>query len=197
MGRRKLVKLIFLWVVTHLAVAAAFASNSKPLPFVISSSGAELLVRIDLGAGGEGRILRKPNDSQNSSATYFRWDIKSATYVYYMTATLPQPVRPDVAHINRAGYLVTIGNCVNRPWVATIGILSPDGALVKSYELGELYTPEALDAMPPTKGVVVGLCPGWLSEETQVTMRSKNILVTDVFGKTFDFDLLDGSYEYR
>ena len=199
MRRDKLAKLVFLWVMTHLAVTAAFATTAIQMPFVISSSGAELLVRIDLGAGGEGRYLRKPNDSDNSFATYFRWDTKSARYVYYMTATLPQPVLPHVAHINSSGYLVTFDNCVGNNWMAAIGILSPDGVLVKSYELRELYAPEVLDTMPITftKGVMLGLCSGWLSEETRVIMTSKSVLVTDAFGKTFDFNLSDGSYEYR
>ncbi len=197
MSRYDLAKLVFLWVVMHLVVTAAFASQVHRLPFVISSSGAELLVRIDRGAGGEGRFLRKPEDSDNSFATYFRWDAKSATYVYYMTATLPQPVLPHRAHINGAGYLVTIGNCVNRSWLPAIGILSPNGVLVKSYELGELYEREVLDTMPWTKGTEIGLCSGWLSEETPVSMGSKSVRVTDGFGKTFDFELSDGSFEYR
>ena len=197
MRRDKLAKLVFLWVMTHLAVTAASTSVIPRSAYVISSPSAELLVRIDRGAGGEGRYLRKPNDSDNSFATYFRWDTKSATYVHYMTATLPQPVIPHVAQINRAGYLVTFDNCVDTNWLPAIGILSPDGVLVKSYELRELYAPEVLDTMPFTQGADVGLCSGWLSEETRVSMSSKSVRVTDVFGKKFDFELSDGSFEYR
>lgn len=197
MGKQILEKVVLVCAVMLLAIAAAFATSGIPAPFVISSPGAELLVRIDPGSGGEGRYLRTPNDSQNSSATYFRWDPKLATYVYYMTATLPQPVQPNVARINRTGYLVTIDNCVNRPWVATIGFLSPDGVLIKSYSLNDLYTPEMLDNMPFTETVIAGQCSGWLSEDSEVSLYAKKVFVTDVFGNTFDFDLSDGSYDYR
>src|SRR6266566_21941 len=79
-----------------------------------------------------------------ATAEFYRLE-KDRSYRLAATAPLLNPVAPIEFFVTDHGFLVTLDNWHNMGYGKVVVFYSPQGALVKAYELSDLFTPGEID----------------------------------------------------
>jgi len=177
-----------------LASQLSATTWTPPKPTVVVSQDAYLLVRIEPGSN---RVQSPPYVAPfsvgNAQAIYFHYDEESGSYKQYQSVTLANGSAPADSILKDNGVLVTIDS-----WGPSTGpavaIYSPIGELVAAHTLSDLYSEEVVEALRwnSAAGAV-----SWRKSELRLRFRHDSVLVFDRFGNVFDFDINDGSFDYR
>lgn len=106
---------------------------------------------------------------------------------------LPHPVSPVSALVSDEGFVITFDNWHNLGVGKVVVIHGPDGRLVRSYELAELYPPARLGKIRQSVSSRAWRCqPVHFVEPAE----QKSVYVPEVLGGYFVFGLASGGMTY-
>ena len=171
------VRLIFALVL--VASNVTFADDwAAPQPRIASSPDTLVLVRV------------VPN-STYSDAIFYRRNSATDSYHSYSEIQLPNRFAPVEFFVNDDGVLVTLDNWASIGYGSVISIFDPDGQIVVSYSLEDLYAAGAIDEFPRTVSSRY-----WRSDHTP-RFTQDAFRIVDRFKNVLFFDLTDGSVASR
>jgi hypothetical protein len=140
----------FCMLVLACACAAPAAADSWARPVVreVFSASRDHFVRVTpgdnmaavVGFGGSAK-------GRNATALFYR-RFPDRSYRLVHEVTLLNPVAPVDVFVADGGQLVTVDNWHNRGFGAVLVLYGPDGKLVKSYALDELFPKSEAGAFP-------------------------------------------------
>jgi hypothetical protein len=132
-----------------------------------------------------------PRGRYASALLYGRQADRSYTLLHEIR--LPNPVSPVSALVSDEGYLITFDNWHNLGMGKVVVIHGPDGRLVRSYELAELYPPARLGKLRQSVSSRPWRChPIHFVEPAE----QKRVYVPEVLGGYFVFALASGAMTY-
>lgn len=180
-----------------LARTGVFA-DEWPGPQVITefSESGEYFLRIYPGKslGETFGFAGAPRGLHAKAEFYARQSDRSYRLIW--ERELLNPVAPVDVLVSNKGYVITLDNWHNMGYGKIVALYTPQGALIRSYELTDLYTKDQLSRISGsvssrhwrgrTRGLFGLVDP---SEQTKV-------YVMDSFRNTFVFDLRTGKYSY-
>lgn len=127
---------------------------------------------------------------KHASAQWFRWDGKD--FVRQHAATLLNPVSPVEIRVANNGALVSFDNWGGVGTGAIVAIYAPNGKLVRSYTLDQLYPAAAVRKFRRTVSSV-----HWRCHQSLTPGPDGVLTVHDSSGGYLDFKLANGSVIYH
>ena len=126
-----------------------------------------------------------------SKAEFFRQE-KDQSYKLIASAQLVNPVAPVDFFVTNRGYLVTLDNWHNRGYGKVVAFYSPNGLLIRAYELSELFSKEEIYSFQRSVSSIL-----WRSGAAYVRPDQKTLDVAiDQKGRGFVFEVEGGSYQF-
>jgi hypothetical protein len=116
------------------------------------------------------------------------------SYKLIADVALQNPVAPVESLLSNRGHLLTFDNWHNAGYGKVIAIYTPNGELVRAYDLNTLYSPKQIETIPASVSSRWWRCKpfGFVDPDEQT-----KIYVFEHFGGTFVFDLSTGKHEYQ
>ena len=128
-----------------------------------------------------------------ATAEWYRFD--GSTYRKRDVATLLNPIAPVDIEVTASGSLITLDNWHNLGVGYAVAVYSPEGKIVKAYNLTDLYSPTDLAKIERTVSSFHWRCEGRNSAWLEKTDRE--LWVDDKFGGRFVFQVSTGAFEYQ
>ena len=126
--------------------------------------------------------------SNSARASYFRLDDSPENYTRYLNVALSNPIKPMAAYVSNTGVLVTLENYGNPGHGDIVSIYTPNGELVHTYKIEDIYTDDAISEMRRSVSI-----REWRHPEYPPRFSNGDFLVADVFGNYLFFNASDGS----
>lgn len=127
-----------------------------------------------------------------ASAIYYRLGPGDA-YVQYQKIPLLNPVAPLYIAVSDAGELVTLDNWHNMGYGAVVAIYRPDGQVLRSYGLSEIYNAAEIQTIPTSVSSVWWRCP----IPPHFEPRSSSLELYDALGNSVEINLKTGELKKR
>jgi len=125
-------------------------------------------------------------------ATYYKRNSRTNSYDAYLTITLPRRIAPVDLFVGNDGVVVLLDEWGSIGFGSAVSIVDPNGVLVRSYSLEDIYTAEAIDEIPATVS-----SRWWRDSQTTPRFTEEGLSVKDRFDNKIFFDLADGSLNHR
>ena len=124
---------------------------------------------------------------RHARAQYYRLDELQSQFVLYQERELLNPVKPVFFTLGKDGTLATLDNWHNMGYGPVVVIYAPSGAVLKSYELKDLYTEEQIAKFPMSVSSI------WWRCSQDPALEPGNVLaITDRLGQRVAVDLATG-----
>ena len=161
-------------------------------PITMFTAASDRLVRILPGqsVGDLVGFADAPRGRYATAEMYVRQPDRS--YHLMRTATLVNPVAPVNALLAPNGAFVTFDNWHNLGYGQVVAIYRPDGTLVKSYTLEQLYANRDLSDVPTSASSRAWRCAPFFF----VTTEGAEAYTREFSGGEFLFDMNSGSVRY-
>jgi hypothetical protein len=176
------------------AAAPHLAADDWPAarPITMFTSSGDHLVRILPGksVGDLFGFAGAPKGPYATAELYVRQPDRS--YTFLRTATLVNPVAPVNALLAPNGGFITFDNWHNLGYGRVVAIYRPDGTLIKSYSLEELYLHRDLSRVPTSESSRAWRCAPFFF----VTPDGAEAYTGEFSGGEFVFNMTNGSYRY-
>lgn len=182
-------------VIAILTLTVSFMANADSWPApqekgLISSEGSVVVKVIPGESFGESFGFAGEKTGRYAAAKFLRWN-GSDGYRQYQEIELLNPVAPIEALIHDDGTLVTLDNWHNMGYGNVVVIYKPDGSILKSYRLADLYKTEKIEQFEHSVSSV------WWRCNTRNPRLSYHFLeLIDSFGAVLRFDLKTGEFTY-
>lgn len=112
------------------------------------SASRDYFVRVTPGnSWGDLQGFKGASQGAYATAECFRRD-ETGGYRPTARATLLNPVAPVEFHVSNDGRLIALDNWHNMGYGTAIAIYAPDGKLVKSHALADIFTADEIEAFP-------------------------------------------------
>jgi len=141
---------LFSTFVCCICLAPCVLADDWPAPQIreIFSANREWFVRITPGESwGETWGFKGTKIGKHAQAAFFR-EQPDNDYQLQREIDLLNPVAPVDFFVSNAGDLVTLDNWHNRGYGAVLVLYRPDGKLVTSYKLSDLFTKKEIASFP-------------------------------------------------
>ena len=125
---------------------------------------------------------------ESASAIFYRLGATDV-YAQYQKISLLNPVAPLFTAVTDAGELVTLGNWHNMGLGKVVVIYRPDGQLLRSYDLAQIYTEAEIQKIPNTVSSVWWRCPMPPIFEPRIS----SLELQDIFGNIVEINLKTGA----
>ncbi len=113
-------------------------------------------------------------------------------YAPSTAVTLLNPLAPVDFFVSDDGHLAILDNWHNRGYGKVFALYAPDGALVRAYELAELFSIEEIERFEHSESSIL-----WHSGPSYLQTDQKSLYVTaDGKGSGISFDMGTGEYRY-
>jgi hypothetical protein len=177
-----------------LALSAILSADEWPLPLIreVFSEARGHFVRVTPGNswGDTMGFAGSPKGEFTKAEFYHRR--QDGAYVPGASVTTVNPVAPVEFYVSDAGYLATMDNWHNMGYGKVFALYAPDGALVKSYELSDLFSKEEIERFDHSASSI-----WWHRGATYIQKGQKMLYVMiDEKGGGMSFDLETGAYQY-
>ncbi len=113
------------------------------------------------------------------------------SYKLIADIALVNPVSPTDALLSDDGYLVTFDNWHNVGYGKVVAIYNPSGALIKSYELTDLYRAEKIKLIRASISSRY-----WRCRPSFVSPNGRTVYVSEALGGDFQFELATGTVKH-
>ena len=184
------------WVATCLLGCAgtALLADDWPSPQIreVFSASRNHFVRVTPGDswGDVFGFASAPKGPYAQAAFYQRRE--GGAYVPSATVSLLNPVAPVDYFVTNGGGLVTLDNWHNRGYGKVFALYSPAGALIKTYELTELFSKEEIERFSHSESSIL-----WHTAATYRQADRESLQVTvDEKGGGLSFNTRTGAYQY-
>ena len=162
-----------------------------------------LVVRADSWAGPRaegvfskdgGRMVRiAPGENEKGARAEFYVRTPDRSYKRVADITLLNPVAPVLTLVSHDGYLLAIDNWHNAGYGEVLAVYDPNGKIVRSYRLEDMYQPKDVERVPTSVSSRWWRCnpTGFVdTEQTQV-------YISEFRGGNFVITLADGLLRYE
>jgi hypothetical protein len=135
--------------ILSLTLGTAFADDwPSPQTREVFSTSRDHFVRVTPGnSWGDVQGFKGAANGAYATAEFYRRD-QAGAYQPTARATLLNPVAPVEFHVSNDGRLIALDNWHNKGYGTAIAIYAPDGKLVKSHALADIFTAEEIEAFP-------------------------------------------------
>lgn len=125
-------------------------------------------------------------------AEVYRRD-KNRSYLFVREIRLLNPVAPVEFFVSNHGHLVTLDNWHNVGYGKVVSLYGPDGNLVRSYELGDLFSSKEIEDFPRSVSSI-----RWHDGPAYIRQDQKTLMIQikPNDGGTLVFGLDAGDYKY-
>jgi hypothetical protein len=182
-------------VIVILLFGGGLAADSWPGPHVMTSFSADghRFVRISPGQS-VGDVVGFAGEAKGAYARALFYERRpDRSYRVAADVALLNPVAPVDILLSNSGYLITFDNWHNLGYGESVAIYNPTGAVVASWELEQLYTPEQLGGIRTSVSSRWWRCRPFhfvdLEEQTKVYVR-------EALGGYFVFQLAEGKFTH-
>jgi hypothetical protein len=183
------------WCAVLLVAAAAPALADSWAGARISevfSESREYLVRVRPGASvGDTVGFAGAKKGKYATAEFYR-RAEDRSYRLVAEASLLNPVAPVEILVADSGHLVTLDNWHNMGYGKVVAIYDARGALVRAYELVDLFPAQEVKAFPHSVSSI-----WWRKGPTYIRPDQRTALITVKEGADFLFDLRSGAFTYH
>ena len=125
-----------------------------------------------------------------ATAEFYRRD-KHRSYKLVAETPLPNPIAPVDFHVARDGRLVTIDNWHNLGYGQVLVVVAPDGKLIKSNRLADLFLKAEIDQFPHSVSSI-----HWHDGPMFFQQDQKTLLITTKTGASLEVDTQTGAFQY-
>jgi hypothetical protein len=139
-------RLILLLIAPLIALSAAHA-DEWPAPQIreVFSPSRAYFVRVNPGTGwGDTVGFAGSVKGPSATAEFYRLE-KDRSYRFVASVSVRNPVAPVDVFVTNRGFLVTLDNWHNMGYGDIAAVYSPEGQLVKSYALSDLFNKSEID----------------------------------------------------
>jgi hypothetical protein len=152
----------------------------------------EYFVRVIPGKGiGETVGFRGAPTGPPATAELYR-RASDRSYRPVWTVSLVNPVAPIHVFLTDRGYLATLDNWHNMGYGQVVAFYSPEGVLIRSYALADLFSPAEIDALRRSVSSI-----WWRHPRAYVRSDQQSLYVTvDDAGRELLFETETGAYQY-
>jgi hypothetical protein len=159
---------------------------------VFSDDGSRF-VRITPGNNLEATVGFKGASTGRNSRGEFYVRQRDRSYKLIADVALPNPIAPVEALMNNDGLLITFDNWHNVGYGKVVVIYDATGAVVRAYDLDQLYPREKLGRVPTSVSSRWWRCAqlGYVDSQEQ-----RHVHVPEFSGGSFVFDLQTGRFTY-
>jgi hypothetical protein len=187
------VALVLLALVVGCAREAAADSWPGPRVFAVFSESGRYFARFVPG-DSIGDTAGFAGARRGRYATALLYALQAdRSYKLLHEVALSNPVSPVSALVSDEGFVITFDNWHNLGVGKVVAIHGPDGRLVRSYELPELYPPAQFGKIPESVSSRPWRCqPIHFVEPTE----QKRVYVPEILGGYFVFTLASGEMRY-
>jgi hypothetical protein len=181
-------------VMLAMAGVAASSADQWPAPQTreVWSQSRHYLVRVIPGTSiGETVGFRGAPTGRPATAELYR-RASDRSYRLAWTVSLLNPVAPIDLFVTDRGYLVTLDNWHNMGYGTVVAFYSPDGKLVRSHALGDLFPASEIDKLPHSVSSI-----WWRKPVAYVRADQQTLYVSaDDSGREFIFETESGAYQF-
>jgi len=194
-GLRRLVALTALLAGLATAPPATRADQwISPTETGALSPDGRVVVRVIPGESwGEAEGFKGAPIGKHATARFYRLDDAGAAFVQYREQELLNPVMPVFFTVTDEGGLATLDNWHNAGYGPALVIYAPSGAVVKRYELKDLYRVEQIRQLPISVSSIWWRC---LSQPPGIEGGS-TLSFTDALSQRVAVDLATGAVTFE
>jgi len=159
----------------------------------VSSPSGQIIVRVIPGTSiGDVHGFAGAPKGKFAAGLYYRLS-EAGEYVRYQEVALVNPVAPVFIAVSDSGELVTLDNWHNMGMGKAVVVYRPDGQVLRSWELSQIYGKDELQKMPISVSSV-----WWRCALPPVLQARPSLLgFHDVLGNLVDVDLKTGAVSKR
>jgi hypothetical protein len=177
-----------------LALVTAPRADQWPPPETREgwSPSRDHFVRVIPGKGiGETVGFRGAPTGPHATAELYR-RASDRSYRLAWTISLVNPVAPIDLFLTDRGYLVTLDNWHNMGYGKIVAFYSPEGSLIRSYALDDLFSPAEIEKLPRSVSSI-----WWRKQLTYVRPDQQSLYVSvGDGGRELVFETETGAYQF-
>lgn len=179
----------FLLLAALIICIPAWADSWAPAQIsAVASPKGEVIVRILPGTNlGDVYGFAGEQNGKAATAVYYRLD-KAANYVKYQEAALMNPIAPVFAAVSDDGELITLDNWHNMGIGKAVVIYQPDGKVLRTYDLTEIYTEAELEKLQRSVSSIWWRC----NTNPVFERRISTLGFQDALGNSVDINVKTG-----
>ena len=160
----------------------------------VFSGSRSYFVRVTPGEGwGDTVGFKDAKNGSYAKAQFFKQD-HDRSYKPGKEITLVNPVAPVEFYVSDSGQLATVDNWHNRGYGKVVVFYSPDGNLIKSYELKDLFSEKEIALFSKSVSSIT-----WNDGNAYIRLDKKTLNISvDRLGKgsSLIFDMATGAYKF-
>jgi hypothetical protein len=158
------------------------------------SPDGRVVVRIVPGESwGEVEGFKGAPTGKHATARFYRLDAAGTAFVQKREQELLNPVAPVFFAVTDEGGLVTLDNWHNAGYGPVLVIYAPSGAVVKRYELKDLYSEEQIRQVPISVSSIWWRC----SSQPPGIEGGTTLAFTDALSQRVAVDLATGAVTFE
>jgi hypothetical protein len=184
---------VVLVMLTMAGVVVSWADQwPAPQTREVWSQSRDYFVRVIPGTGiGETVGFRGAPTGPPATAELYR-RASDRSYRLAWTVSLLNPVAPIDMFLTDRGYLVTLDNWHNMGYGKIVAFYSPDGKLVRSHALDDLFSAAEIDKLPRSVSSI------WCRKQVAYVRADQQSLYVsaDDGGREFIFETETGAYQF-
>jgi hypothetical protein len=182
-----------LLVMLTMALAVVSWADQWPAPQTreVWSQSRDYFVRVIPGKSiGETVGFRGAPTGPYATAELYR-RARDRSYRLAWTVSLVNPVAPIDLFLTDRGYLVTLDNWHNMGYGKIVTFYSPDGTLLRSHALDDLFSAAEIDKLPRSVSSI-----WWRKQVAYVRADQQSLYVSADGGREFIFETETGAYQF-
>ncbi|MCE9521685.1 MAG: hypothetical protein K8S25_04550 [Alphaproteobacteria bacterium] len=176
-----------------LLVSAPASADDWPGPQTkeVFSTSRDYFVRIVPGNSiGDTVGFKGAHKGNYATAEFYRRD-QDRSYKLIAETVLLNPIAPVEFNVANDGHLVTIDNWHNRGYGQVLVVVAPDGKLVKSYRLADLFQETEIEQFSHSVSSI-----NWHEGPVFFQQDQRTLLITTKTGASLELNAHTGAFQY-